>query len=264
MVKVCVFGSSSPSTKARYVEESQLLGKLIAERGYMCVNGAGKKGVMGGLNEGSLSAKGKVRGVIHKMFMVDSEEDSRLEDLIVADGWDLSERKAKLFEHSDCVIVMPGGVGTFDELFDGICSRSLSMKGLTNTPFCVVNVDGFYDGLIEQMRRAKEDGILYNDVEKYFHVAASAEEALDWCIAQLQECDFSTKTNATSSRVSSRLRDDRIPEKRDQDDDQCVSGGLGGCGLGLLSCPHASSLALAGSCLVLGFFLGMATKWRAK
>eukprot|EP01039_Chlorochromonas_danica_P010001 gene10001-11061_t len=215
--RICVFGSSAPSTRSQYVAESLLLGQLIAARGHLCVNGAGKSGCMGGVNEGTITKNGQVRGVIHKRFLVDHGEDSRVKDLIVTDGWDLSERKAKLFENSDCIIVMPGGVGTFDEFWDGVCARSLSMKGLAQMPFCLVNIDGFYNGFIDQMKRAKQDGILYQDLEAYFHVSESAEEALDWCLAQLAEQadDNSSKGPAfTSARISQRVHlDDKLPEE---------------------------------------------------
>lgn len=184
--RVCVFGSSSTTTNQKFVEESYRLGKLIAEKGHICVNGAGRSGVMGGVNDGCFDNNGKVKGVIHKMFMLDAGEDSRIHDIVVCDGWDLYERKAQLFAESDCVIAMPGGVGTFDELWDGVSSKSLRMKGLAHTPICVVNIDGYYDGFIKQLYRAKQDGILYHDVEKYFHVVDDVSAALDFCISSLQ------------------------------------------------------------------------------
>jgi predicted Rossmann-fold nucleotide-binding protein len=86
VLSIGVFGSSASTTKAIYMEESLLLGKLIAEGGHICVNGAGKFGCMGGLNEGCISSNGQVKGVIHKVFLVDNGEDNRLKDLIVTEG----------------------------------------------------------------------------------------------------------------------------------------------------------------------------------
>lgn len=194
--RVCVFGSSAASTNPRYVEASYKLGKLIAENDCICVNGAGKTGVMGGVNDGCFDNSGKVKGVIHKMFMLDSGEDSRIKDMVVVDGWDLSERKTQLFVESDCVIIMPGGVGTFDEMWDGVSSKSLKMKGLSHTPIVLCNLDGYYDGFIAQMHRSKKDGILYHNVEKYFHVVDDVESALQYCLSSLQSThnsdDFDT------------------------------------------------------------------------
>lgn len=183
--RICVFGSSAATTNPRYVEASYKLGKMIAANGCICVNGAGKTGVMGGVNDGCFENDGKVKGVIHKMFMLDSGEDSRIKDMVVVDGWDLSERKTQLFVESDCVIIMPGGVGTFDEMWDGVSSKSLKMKGLNHTPIVVCNLDGYYDSFLAQMHRAKQDGILYHDVEKYFHVVDDVDAALNYCLHSL-------------------------------------------------------------------------------
>jgi uncharacterized protein (TIGR00730 family) len=205
--RVCVFGSSASTTKEIYIQESIRLGELIAERGYICVNGAGRNGIMGGVNEGCVRKKGHIRGVIHKKFSVDFGEDRRIKDLIVVDGWDLSERKTELFEESDCVIVMPGGVGTFDELWDGVCAKSLNMKNLGNKPICVVNLDGFYDGFILTMNRAYTDGVLYHPVDKYFRVETNVEDALSWCIDTL---------NSSKKRTNSTINEFEVVRKVDR------------------------------------------------
>lgn len=248
-LKICVFGSSAPSTKRRYYDESILLGKLIADGGHLCVNGAGKSGCMGGVNDGVIMNGGSVRGVIHKKFMVDHGEDSRLSDLVVVDGWDLNDRKTKLFENADCVIVMPGGVGTFDEFWDGVCARSLGMKGLQAMPFCLVNIDGFYDGFLLQMQRAKQDGILYLNVEDYFHSANSAAEALDWCVGQLTGTASGMSSASVSTRVSERVKkDDRLPvtDSHKVCTLPCSSSG---------SCVQRA--VLAAGCLGVGFAIGL-------
>ena len=147
-LRVCVFGSSSKKTNPRYVQEGVVLGEALAANGYLCVNGAGSTGCMGGVNKGCESGGGKIRGVIHEKFCVDFGEHPHIKDLIMCKGSDLSERKQALLDHSDCVIVLPGGVGTFDEFWDCVCGKSLGMKGMDGKPICLVNIDGFYDGFI--------------------------------------------------------------------------------------------------------------------
>jgi uncharacterized protein (TIGR00730 family) len=200
-VRVCVFGSSSTSTKKEYVDESIRLGELIADQGHICVNGGGLYGVMGGANEGAARKSGKIRGIIHKNFAIDRAEDKRITDLVVVDGWDLSNRKTQLFEESDCVIVMPGGVGTFDEFWDGVCAKSLNMKNLGHKPICLVNLEGFYDGFIAQLHRAHADGVLYVPPEKYFRVEVDVEKALHWCVAE-----FKNPTNRVEAKDHAILR----------------------------------------------------------
>lgn len=185
-MRVCVFGSSSSATLPIYLEAAHALGEEIAKRHYVCVNGGGANGVMGSLNEGCTKAGGHIIGVIHEMFVVDKQEDSRIKHLIVCKGSDLKERKQQLLDNADCLIVMPGGVGTFDELWDAVCTKSLGLGGLTHKPISVVNVNGFYDGSILQLQRAAQDCLLHRSVDTYFQVHSSPAEALNWCAEQVQ------------------------------------------------------------------------------
>jgi predicted Rossmann-fold nucleotide-binding protein len=144
---------------------------------------------MGGVNRGCDLHNGPVRGIIHEKFCVDFGEHPHIKDLIMSKGEDLSERKQALLDNGDCVIVMPGGVGTFDEFWDCVCGKSLGMKGMNKKPIVVVNLDGFYDGFLMQMRRAHKEGILYGHVETYFHVESDPIAALDWCERTYQQGD---------------------------------------------------------------------------
>jgi predicted Rossmann-fold nucleotide-binding protein len=136
---------------------------------------------MGGVNKGCDNGKGQVRGIIHEKFCVDFGEHPHIKDLVMSKGQDLSERKQALIDHGDCLLVMPGGVGTFDEFWDCVCGKSLGMKGMNKKPICLVNLNGFYDGFLMQMRRAHKEGILYGQIETYFHVESDPIAALDWC-----------------------------------------------------------------------------------
>jgi predicted Rossmann-fold nucleotide-binding protein len=62
-----------------------------------------------------------------------------------------------LLENGDCVIVLPGGVGTFDEFWDTVCGKSLGMKNLSHKPVCLVNAHGYYDGFVAQLQVKKKD-----------------------------------------------------------------------------------------------------------
>lgn len=140
---------------------------------------------MGGLNEGCISNNGHVIGVIHRRFKVDHLEDERIQQMIVTDGDDLTDRKEKIFSHSDCFIVLPGGVGTFEEFWYGISCKGLSMKDMAIKPIVIVNIDGFYNGFLEQMKRAKMEGILYHELDYYFHVVETVDDALEYCISEV-------------------------------------------------------------------------------
>lgn len=253
-MNIGVFGSSSKSTNPRFVQESFRLGCLIAEAGYTCVNGAGCYGCMGGVNNGCLSKEGRIRGVIHEQFCIDNDENRLIKDLIIVKGSDLTERKDKLFDESDCFIIMPGGVGTYDELWEGICAQSLQMKNLTHKPFCLVNIDGFYDGFISQMHRAKADGLLYLDIEQYFHVTDDVEAALTWCVAKIKESKADkllTKSGKTKlieeeNRLLTRTKEDRKTIREARKEVQLHE--------------HAQYMMMAIGFITIGFLLGVTRK----
>ncbi|CAN0089150.1 unnamed protein product, partial [Heterosigma akashiwo] len=158
MVNVCVYASASPKTPSAYLDAATELGRLLAKDGHLCINGAGKTGGMGALNDGVIQSQGKVRGVILNKFVVDNNEHDGIKDLVVVGGNDLQERKAKLVEDADCIIALPGGTGTWDELWEAVCLNGI---GLRRRPVCCVNIDGYYDGFLKMLDRASRDGLLH-------------------------------------------------------------------------------------------------------
>lgn len=228
-MKITVFGSSSKSTPQLYRDEAFKLGQLIAAEGHTCINGGtiesamniaspgariclichyiigGRFGVMGSLSEGARDKDGKIIGIIHEKFCVDGEEDGETKTMIISRGPDLTERKQLLYDNGDCIIVLPGGVGTFDELWESICSKSLNMKGLGMKPICIVNLDGFYDGSIIQLKRAFNDQLLYLPLEKYVHVASTVEEALYWSVDAYKSSLVVPYEDISSSRKSAKV-----------------------------------------------------------
>lgn len=206
MVNICVYASSSSRTPSKYLHVSKLLGELIAEGGHTCVNGGGKNGCMGALNNGCSSKGGKIIGVIHETWVLDGTEDTTIKEMIVSKGGNLSERKNLLVQNSDCIIVLPGGVGTFDELWDSVSQKSLRMNGLDRKPICILNYDNYFDGTIIQLKRAKEENLLYDDLEAYFHVEYDANHALNWCISRCDSLRTETDDN-NSSNIKPKTRD---------------------------------------------------------
>ena len=118
-----MFGSSSAKTSPFFLASARKLGTLLAERGHVCINGGGRYGVMGALNEGVRAGGGQVIGVIHEMWTVDGDEDTLIHNMVTVAGDDLEERKRQLLDFGACVITLPGGVGTFDELWDCVCCK---------------------------------------------------------------------------------------------------------------------------------------------
>ena len=151
-MRVCVYASSSPKTSSAFVAQGRRLGRLLAERGHVLINGGGKFGGMGALNEGCRAAGGVIECVIHEMFVVDEGEFEGSDHLIVCQGDDLGERKRALVERCD-VIRAARRPGHLDEMLD---AAALSQLGMPNArPVVAVNIDGYYDSTLKQLERAR-------------------------------------------------------------------------------------------------------------
>lgn len=178
-LRVCVFGSSKDGHRPKYLEHARELGLLLGKEGHICVNGAGKTGCMGALNSACIESGGHVEGVIHRMWVVDTDELHKgLDNVIVTDGPCLGERKSKLMENCDCIISLPGGVGTFDELYQAIAERQL---GLSTWPIALVNTDGYYDGVWKNLENMTETGLLYKAPSELVYMAKTPADALEYC-----------------------------------------------------------------------------------
>lgn len=108
-------------------------------------------------------------------------------NLQVCTGDDLAERRMRLIENADIVIVLPGGPGTFDELWETSVYRILGLRGMQHIPLCVVNIDGYFDGTIMQINRANEENLLYDTPDEYFHVEPDITSALEWSLRMSDE-----------------------------------------------------------------------------
>eukprot|EP00283_Hemiselmis_rufescens_P022775 CAMPEP_0173438100 /NCGR_PEP_ID=MMETSP1357-20121228/19406_1 /TAXON_ID=77926 /ORGANISM="Hemiselmis rufescens, Strain PCC563" /LENGTH=188 /DNA_ID=CAMNT_0014403353 /DNA_START=19 /DNA_END=582 /DNA_ORIENTATION=+ len=176
-MRVCVYGSSSPNTPQAYMDQAYKLGQLLAQRGHVCVNGGGKTGCMGGCNEGCRAANGKIIGVIHETFLVDNEEFEGADEMLVATGHGLAERKRLLLEGCDCVIALPGGCGTWDELWEAVCEVGLGF--MPGVPIICVSVDGYYQPFKDMVERGKKDKMIYPGIDELLLFAHDAETALN-------------------------------------------------------------------------------------
>ncbi len=137
--RVCVYCASSSSSHPDYREAARQLGESLAANGVTVVYGGGASGSMGALADGALSRGGKVVGVIPH-FMCDLEWAHKdLSELIRVD--DMHTRKKLMIEGADGVVALPGGSGTFDELFEAI---SLKRLGIYTNPIVLVNTRGFF------------------------------------------------------------------------------------------------------------------------
>jgi uncharacterized protein (TIGR00730 family) len=174
MKRLAVYCGSSMGVDPAFAEAARLTGEEMARRGIGLVYGGGKLGLMGVVADAVLAGGGEVFGVIPQA-LVDLEvaHEGLTELHLVAN---MHERKAKMTELTDAFVALPGGIGTFDELFEAWTWNAL---GYHAKPFALLNVAGFWDGLIAFLDTATMSGFMSPARRAQLIVAGGVEEALD-------------------------------------------------------------------------------------
>ena len=171
---VCVYSASSTKIAPVYFAVAEELGRLLASQGINLINGAGSIGLMGATSNATLEAGGTVTGVIPRFMVEQNWHHTGLTQLIETET--LHERKQLMAELSDGVIALPGGCGTMEELLEIITWKQL---GLYLKPIVILNIQGFYDPLLEMLERAIDGNFMRSEHRAIWQVATSAQEAID-------------------------------------------------------------------------------------
>ncbi|MDP1727365.1 MAG: TIGR00730 family Rossman fold protein [Bacteroidota bacterium] len=155
MKHVTVFCGSSIGTESVYKEQAYILGQLLAEAKIGLIYGGARIGLMGAVADGVLNKKGRAIGVIPKFLKNKEVAHHGLTELILVDT--MHERKSRMNELSDGIIALPGGFGTLEELFEML---TWSQLGLHKKPIALLNIDGYYNPLIELIHTMVLKGFL--------------------------------------------------------------------------------------------------------
>ncbi|MPN31891.1 LOG family protein YvdD [bioreactor metagenome] len=152
---ICVYLGSRPGENPAFTQAAIDVGTWIGERGGQLVYGGGRSGLMGTVAEATRKAGGRVVGVIPKA-LVDKELANRLcDELHIVDN--MHERKAMMAERSDAFVALPGGIGTFEELFEIWTWRQL---GYHDKPIGLLNVDSYYDAMLAFLATSVQSGLM--------------------------------------------------------------------------------------------------------
>ncbi len=172
--KICVFCASSAGKKPIYVESAKQLGATLAKQNISLIYGGGKVGLMGAVADSALKNSGEVIGIIPD-FMTEKEiGHTGVTELIVVKS--MHERKLEMHERSDAVITLPGGFGTFEELFEILTWIQL---GLYQKPVGILNVNGYYDLLEMQLNKMVVEGLLKPEHRKGLIFSTELDELFD-------------------------------------------------------------------------------------
>ncbi len=153
---IAVFCGSKAGVNPIFVEHATALGALLASKNIQLIYGGGNKGLMGAVANGALSKNGKVTGIIPKALAEFEHQHEGLTELTVVDTMHI--RKQLLYEKCDAAIILPGGYGTLDEVFEMLTWNQLSLH---HRPIFFMNSGGFYTHLLAHIEVMEQEGLLY-------------------------------------------------------------------------------------------------------
>ena len=174
MQSIVVYCGSNMGKNPVYSQAAYALGEELAKRKIRLIYGGGNMGLMGRVADGAMENDGSVTGIIPNFLAKLEVAHKTLTELHLVDT--MHERKAKMVSISDGVIALPGGYGTFDELFEILTWAQLQ---IFEGPVGVLNINGYYDLLLLQLDKMVEEGFLHTDNRKLLLVADNAIALLD-------------------------------------------------------------------------------------
>ncbi len=172
--RLAVYCGSAPGSKSVFADSARATAEAMVRNDVDLVYGGGRLGLMGLIADRVLDLGGHVYGAIPTALVDLEVAHEGLTELHRVDT--MHERKAKMTDLADAFLALPGGIGTLDELFE---AWSWNALGYHAKPFCLLNVEGFWDGLIEFIDHATQSGFLSQQRRSQLLVAQTPDEALE-------------------------------------------------------------------------------------
>lgn len=176
---LCVYCGSRPGDDPAHAQTARAIGRQIAQRGWQLVYGGGNVGLMGIVADAALAGGAPVIGVIPRSLMEREVGHPGLSELHVVET--MHQRKQRMAEQADAFLALPGGIGTFEELFEVWTWRQL---GYHDQPIGLLNVGGYYDALIAFMQQTVDAGFVSEGTRAMLEVGDEPSALLDRLAAQ--------------------------------------------------------------------------------
>lgn len=188
-MNICVFGAASSEIDKRYIDAVEIMGESLAKAGHHLVFGAGGQGLMGAAARGFKKGGAKITGVIPNFFKNADIEAiyEECDDLIYTET--MRERKAKMEDMADAFIIVPGGIGTFEELFEVMTLKQL---GRHKKAIAIYNVDGYYDSMESMLEHSIEEHFVRENCKMLYSYFSDLQSMIDYLEANIQ-VDFTVK-----------------------------------------------------------------------
>ncbi|MBI5856245.1 MAG: TIGR00730 family Rossman fold protein [Sphingobacteriales bacterium] len=172
---IAVFCGSKTGKNPVFIKHAEEVGKLLAEKNITLIYGGGNVGIMSVIANAAMQHGGKVIGIIPKLLLEWERQHEQITELIVTE--DMHDRKKIIYERCDAALILPGGFGTLDELFEMVTWNQLSIH---DKHIFILNSGGFYNYLIMHIEQMKAEHFLYNEAEKRVTVINDPTELFSW------------------------------------------------------------------------------------
>jgi len=172
--RVTVYAASSQALSPDYINAAGRLGRTLADAGITIIYGGGGHGLMGAMADAALQGGAKVHGIIPEFLTRVEAGHQKLTSLEIVE--DMRTRKAKMLEHADAVVALPGGCGTFEELFEAMTLKRL---GQFLGPIVLINTGGYYDRLLEFLHHSVDEHFMNRTHLKMWQSVDEPEQVLD-------------------------------------------------------------------------------------
>lgn len=170
---IAVFCGSQSGQSTKFESDAIALGRLLAEQQVTVIYGGGNKGLMAAVANASMQAGGNVIGVIPDVLTRIERQHTGISELIVVDS--MHTRKGMMYDKCDAAIILPGGFGTLDELFEMLTWNQLNIH---NKHLFILNSDGFYEHLMAHIRHMYQSGFLYSNPEEKISLLERVDDLL--------------------------------------------------------------------------------------
>ncbi len=176
-MRVCIYGASSSKIDDDFKQKCFVLGKKLAERGHSLVFGAGSEGLMGASVEGFKAGGGHVHGVIPHFFRENGYEAIYENCDKITYTETMAERKAIMEDECNAFIIVPGGIGTFEEFFQVLTLKQL---GRHEKPIVMFNVNGYYDNLNKFFEECVQKEFISDECKKLYVIFNNDDELIKY------------------------------------------------------------------------------------
>ena len=183
-MRICVYGAASPTIDPEFITEVEKLGRTLAQRGHALVFGGGGNGLMGAAARGFRDGGAHIIGVIPKFFENETIEEicDFCDELIMPDT--MRERKQIMEDHADAFVIVPGGIGTFEEFFEILTLKQLCRH---NKPIAIYNIRDYYDSMNSFMEECISKSFIRENCRELYFTTASPEALCDYIEAPVKQ-----------------------------------------------------------------------------